>query len=43
VQAVTHYNNPEILLKISKSLGGAMPGLEIAAIDKNNLMQFRGN
>ncbi len=43
VQAVTHYNNPEILLKVSKSLGEAMPGLEIGQIDKNNLLQFRGN
>lgn len=43
VQAVTHYNNPEILLKVSKSLGDAMPGLEISDIEKNNLLQFRGN
>ncbi len=43
VQAVTHYKNPEILVKVSKSLGEAMPGLEISDIDKNNLLQFRGN
>ena len=43
VQAVTHYNNPEVLLKVSKSLGGAMHGLEISTIEKNNLLQFRGN
>lgn len=43
VQAVTHYNNPEILLKVSKSLGGAMPGLEIGKLGESNLMQFRGN
>ncbi|MEN6464143.1 MAG: pyridoxal 5'-phosphate synthase lyase subunit PdxS [Syntrophaceae bacterium] len=43
VQAVTHYNNPEILVKVSKSLGEAMPGLEISEIEKNNLLQFRGN
>jgi len=43
VQAVTHFNNPDILLKVSKSLGEAMPGLEISDIDKNNLLQFRGN
>jgi len=43
VQAVTHYNNPEILVKVSKSLGGAMPGLEISDIEEGNLLQFRGN
>lgn len=43
VKAVTHYNNPEILAEVSKSLGEAMPGLEIAAIGKDNLIQFRGN
>jgi len=43
VQAVTHCNNPEILVKVSKSLGGAMPGLEISDIEEGNLFQFRGN
>jgi len=43
VQAVTHFNNPEILLKVSKSLGAAMPGLEISDIEKSNLLQLRGN
>lgn len=43
VQAVTHFNNPEILAKVSRSLGEAMPGLEISSIDKDNLLQFRGN
>jgi len=43
VQAVTHFNNPEILAKISCSLGEAMPGLEISSIEKDNLLQFRGN
>jgi len=43
VQAVTHYNDPDILAKVSKSLGGAMPGLEISSIAEGNLLQFRGN
>ncbi len=29
VEATTHFNNPEILAKISENLGEAMPGLEI--------------
>jgi pyridoxal 5'-phosphate synthase pdxS subunit len=43
VKAVTHYNNPDILAEVSKSLGEAMPGLEISAIGQDNLIQFRGN
>ncbi len=43
VQAVTHYNDPEILARISKSLGDAMPGLEISTLDREDLLQSRGN
>jgi len=43
VQSVTHFENPEILAKVSKALGDAMPGLEISEIDRNSLLQFRGN
>ncbi len=42
VQAVTHYNNPDILAKISKSLGDAMPGIEISSLEEKNLLQGRG-
>lgn len=40
VQATTHYNNPEILAKISEGLGDAMKGLEISTLDVK--MQERG-
>jgi len=43
VQAVTHYNDPDILAQVSKSLGDAMPGLEISDIGEDNLLQVRGN
>ncbi|MDD5474912.1 MAG: pyridoxal 5'-phosphate synthase lyase subunit PdxS [Syntrophales bacterium] len=43
VQAVTHYNNPDILAKVSKSLGDAMPGLEISSLGEKDLLQVRGN
>jgi len=43
VQAVTHFDNPDILLQVSKALGTAMPGLEISEIEKDQLLQFRGN
>jgi pyridoxal 5'-phosphate synthase pdxS subunit len=42
VEAVTHYNEPEILAEISKGLGDAMPGLEIAAIPEAELLAERG-
>lgn len=33
VEAVTHYNNPEILARISSGLGDAMKGLEISTLE----------
>jgi len=42
VEAVTHYNDPEIIAAVSKGLGEAMPGLEIAQIPTAELMAERG-
>lgn len=42
VAATTHYNDPKILAEISKDLGEAMPGLEIATISPEQRMQDRG-
>jgi len=42
VEATTHYDNPEILLKVSKDLGEAMPGIEISTISPEMRMQERG-
>ena len=33
VEATTHFADPHILAKVSRGLGGAMPGLEIAGLD----------
>jgi pyridoxal 5'-phosphate synthase pdxS subunit len=33
VEATTHYNDPEMLVKISRGLGEAMPGIEVGALD----------
>jgi pyridoxal 5'-phosphate synthase pdxS subunit len=33
VEATTHFADPHILLKVSRGLGGAMPGLEIEGLD----------
>jgi len=42
VQAATHYNDPDILLKISTGLGDAMPGIDIRDIEEKDQMQYRG-
>jgi pyridoxal 5'-phosphate synthase pdxS subunit len=42
VKAAKNYNNPEKLLEASRSLGAAMPGLEISKIPEGELLQTRG-
>jgi len=41
VTATTHYTEPSIVLEASRSLGDAMPGLEITKIPKEELLQYR--
>jgi pyridoxal 5'-phosphate synthase pdxS subunit len=42
VQATTHYDNPKILAEVSRGLGEAMRGDDIAQIGRENLIQYRG-
>jgi pyridoxal 5'-phosphate synthase pdxS subunit len=42
VQAATHYEDPNILLKISTGLGDAMLGIDIRNLEKKEQMQYRG-
>ncbi len=42
VAATTHFNDPAVLAEVSKNLGTAMPGLEIATILPEQRMQERG-
>jgi pyridoxal 5'-phosphate synthase pdxS subunit len=42
VDAVTHYDNPEILAELSKGLGSAMPGLDIRQLDEKEMLSVRG-
>jgi pyridoxal 5'-phosphate synthase pdxS subunit len=42
VEAVTHFQDPEVLARVSKGLGEAMPGLEIASIPQQDLLSSRG-
>ncbi len=42
VDATTHFNNPELLAKVSRGLGSPMSGLEISKIPKEELLAQRG-
>jgi len=42
VRATTHYQDPEEVLAASRDLGEAMPGLEIAQIPAEEMLQNRG-
>ncbi|MDY7041546.1 MAG: pyridoxal 5'-phosphate synthase lyase subunit PdxS [Chloroflexota bacterium] len=42
VEAVTHFNDPATIAEVSKGLGEAMPGLEIATIPSEERLAVRG-
>jgi pyridoxal 5'-phosphate synthase pdxS subunit len=42
VKAAKNFDNPELLLEASRSLGDAMPGLEVSKIPASELLQTRG-
>jgi pyridoxal 5'-phosphate synthase pdxS subunit len=42
VQAAKNFTNPEKLLEASRSLGEAMPGLDVAKLQESELLQTRG-
>ncbi|MBI3934265.1 MAG: pyridoxal 5'-phosphate synthase lyase subunit PdxS [Acidobacteria bacterium] len=42
VRAVTHYNDPKILLECCEQLGEPMRGLDIAQLSEKELLQTRG-
>jgi len=42
VQATLHYDDPKVLVKVSKGLGVAMPGLEMSSLTETDRMQERG-
>ncbi|OFV98595.1 MAG: pyridoxal biosynthesis lyase PdxS [Acidobacteria bacterium RIFCSPLOWO2_02_FULL_61_28] len=42
VKAVTHYNDPAVLLQCSEQLGEAMRGLDVARLEEKDLLQTRG-
>ena len=42
VEATTHYEDPDVLAKVSRGLGDPMPGLDIKELGEENLLQVRG-
>jgi pyridoxal 5'-phosphate synthase pdxS subunit len=42
VEATTHYNDPEIIARVSSGLGEAMVGIDISAIPEAELLARRG-
>ena len=42
VQATTHYKDADVLARVSEELGDAMPGLDVAKMNKDELLQTRG-
>jgi pyridoxal 5'-phosphate synthase pdxS subunit len=42
VQATTHFRDPAIIAEVSKGLGGAMPGLEVANMPAGERLATRG-
>ena len=42
VRAATHFNEPQVLLEVSRNLKEAMPGLEISQIPAEERLQTRG-
>lgn len=42
VEATTHYNNPEVLAKVSRGLGSAMSGIAVSELTKEKVISNRG-
>ncbi len=42
VEASTHFDKPEVLLKVSRGLGKAMDGIEIGTLDESQKLSGRG-
>lgn len=42
VEATTHYNNPEVLAKVSRGLGSPMSGIAVSELTKEKVISNRG-
>jgi pyridoxal 5'-phosphate synthase pdxS subunit len=43
VEAVNHFNEPEIIARVSRGLGNAMPGLDVHTLRDDEVLQTRGH
>lgn len=42
VEATTHFNNPEVLARVSRNLGAPMSGINVSKMDPNEIISNRG-
>jgi pyridoxal 5'-phosphate synthase pdxS subunit len=42
VEAVAHYNDPEVLARVSEGLGEPMRGIDVRRLEEKELLQIRG-
>ncbi|RLI95009.1 MAG: pyridoxal 5'-phosphate synthase lyase subunit PdxS, partial [Candidatus Altiarchaeales archaeon] len=42
VEATTHYDDPEILARVSRGLSEPMKGIDIRKLDRKEMLQIRG-
>lgn len=42
VEATTHFNDPDVLARVSKGLGEPMLGIDVKKLEKSELLQVRG-
>ena len=42
VEATTHYKDPDVLARVSRDLGKAMPGLDLSDVPPEKMLQSRG-
>ncbi|MDD3819026.1 MAG: pyridoxal 5'-phosphate synthase lyase subunit PdxS, partial [Actinomycetota bacterium] len=42
VEATTHYNDPDILAKISRGLGSPMKGISVSTLSDSEVISNRG-
>ena len=42
VEAVNHFDDPTVIVEVSRGLGDAMPGLDIHTLREDEVLQYRG-
>ena len=42
VEATTHYNDPEVIARVSRGLGAAMRGISVSSLEQRELLATRG-